>query len=696
MPRFSIVIPTRQRADTLAFTIETALAQTHPDFEVVIQNNGDDPATRNVVASFASPRIKLTCSAEILPMAENWEAALTASSGDYVAFIGDDDGIMPDACAICDVVMQHRPSLGALQWTPHYYDWPSSLRAAARNRLVVNLPGPAEGVICRSRDLLLQLYDGTLTWTSMPLIYNGAFVRRSVIEKVRAFCGGRYFAGQIPDVHSGIANLWAMRQFLHIDRPLSICGASGHSNGNAHFVGSGGTRLQQRFHAENPALHRTIADCFLDTTNMELTIATALVVGKQVFFKDDPTISINMRNVLLRMGLSANRDPVLYDQTIREMRQMGQKFDIDTGSFNLPPKRQAPDVPFQGPVIDAGGRTTCLAVNGAMAGLATIADAVRLAASMLPLRTAERLNAVLPWLESESSVPPGVAADLAELAPRLAIRPNRETAERYFRLTEAAICAQRADIQAHARFLPGMTTELSVCQIVATQDGRPIALFIPDILTPLPDAAVRAMPFLARFDLAVCEWPGHGASGETADVALPTLAAELAPLVDQLAPAGQSLFVIGESIGGLLALALARLRPRQIRNVILIDTPFHLTRPALAADIASAWRGSSMSPYLRRLLRDVIGFDPEDPQPVSTIQHHALLEEAPFNCALIPGGDGARHATPSVLLDEDLAALSAANPALLRTARIARAGHHVLRDDPQGLLEELNKLLVRA
>jgi hypothetical protein len=60
----------------------------------------------------------------------------------------------------------------------------------------------------------------------MPLIYNGAFVRRSVIEKVKAFCGGRYFGGQIPDVHSGIANLWAMEQFLHIDRPLSICGAS--------------------------------------------------------------------------------------------------------------------------------------------------------------------------------------------------------------------------------------------------------------------------------------------------------------------------------------------------------------------------------------------------------------------------------------------------------------------------------------
>ena len=120
MPRFSIVIPTRRRADTLKFAIETALAQTHPDFEVVVQNNGNDQATNDVVASFASSRIVLNGSPNILPYSANFEAALTASSGEFVAFIGDDDGMMPDACAICDEVMSSRPTarcpaLGAAQ-----------------------------------------------------------------------------------------------------------------------------------------------------------------------------------------------------------------------------------------------------------------------------------------------------------------------------------------------------------------------------------------------------------------------------------------------------------------------------------------------------------------------------------------------------------------------------------------------------
>jgi glycosyltransferase involved in cell wall biosynthesis len=417
MPRLSIVIPTRQRADTLVFAIETALAQTHPDYEIVVQNNGNDQATNDVVASFQSRRIVLTGSAEILPMAANWEAALAASSGEYIAFMGDDDGMMPDACAICDELLSNRPSLGALHWTPHYYDWPTSLRAVARNRLVVKLPGPEAATIRRCRDLLHQLYEGTIDWTDLPLIYNGAFVRRSVIEKVKAFCGGRYFAGQIPDVHSGIANLWAMEQFLHIDRALSICGASGHSNGNAHFVGSSGGPLQARFHAENPALHQVLGECFLDTTNMELTIASALMVAKEMFFKDDPDISLNMRNVLLRMGRGANRDPTSYDRTISEMHLVAQKYAIDTSGFNLPPKRLAPDAPIQGPVADQAGRATHLVVNGTQAGLATIADAVRLAASMLPSATPAKLSAATPRAATQphqrvhvrTSTPPAAA-----------------------------------------------------------------------------------------------------------------------------------------------------------------------------------------------------------------------------------------------------------------------------------------------
>ena len=125
-------------------------------------------------------------------------------------------------------------------------------------------------------------------------------------------------------------------------------------------------------------------------------MASALMVAKEMFFKDDPDISLDMHNVLLRMGLGANRDPASYDRTIGEMRLVARKYGIDPDGFNLPPQRTAPDVPMQGTVTDRHGRATCLVVNGAQAGLATIADAVRLAAAMLPAVTPAQLNASVP------------------------------------------------------------------------------------------------------------------------------------------------------------------------------------------------------------------------------------------------------------------------------------------------------------
>ena len=49
VPRYSVVIPTLARADTLEHALATVLTQTLDDFEVVVQNNGDDAATLELV-----------------------------------------------------------------------------------------------------------------------------------------------------------------------------------------------------------------------------------------------------------------------------------------------------------------------------------------------------------------------------------------------------------------------------------------------------------------------------------------------------------------------------------------------------------------------------------------------------------------------------------------------------------------------
>jgi glycosyltransferase involved in cell wall biosynthesis len=56
MTRFSLVIPTLRRVDTLEHTLATLLAQDYDDMEIVVQNNGNDPATRELVESTRDAR----------------------------------------------------------------------------------------------------------------------------------------------------------------------------------------------------------------------------------------------------------------------------------------------------------------------------------------------------------------------------------------------------------------------------------------------------------------------------------------------------------------------------------------------------------------------------------------------------------------------------------------------------------------
>jgi pimeloyl-ACP methyl ester carboxylesterase len=282
-------------------------------------------------------------------------------------------------------------------------------------------------------------------------------------------------------------------------------------------------------------------------------------------------------------------------------------------------------------------------------------------------------------------------------ASRLSEAGERQQAiEQFYGLAQMALRTQRDGIACTGCVVSGHTTEISLCRIPAVpRPDKPVALFIPGLLASLPLAAVRALAFVDLFDIVLCELPGHGASGDVADVSIAAFGAEYAALIDTALRQATGVFVIGESLGGLVALALARSRPAQIRNVILIDTPFLLTRPELADWISQAWREAGRRPYVRRICREIMGFEPEDGRIERTMSHYDMVRNAPFNCAHIIGGDQQPSGIASVVTDADVAALRAANPAMLAPPRVGGTGHAVLLDNARGARAALETLIVK-
>jgi glycosyltransferase involved in cell wall biosynthesis len=91
--RFSVVIPTCDRPSTLYACIQTVVAQSYDNLQIVVQDNASDSRTREVVESFTDKRIVYRRLKARVSMRANSEAGLKAADGEYVIFIGDDDGL---------------------------------------------------------------------------------------------------------------------------------------------------------------------------------------------------------------------------------------------------------------------------------------------------------------------------------------------------------------------------------------------------------------------------------------------------------------------------------------------------------------------------------------------------------------------------------------------------------------------------
>jgi len=94
-PRVSIVIPTYNRGSVLPRTIESALSQTFPDFELIVVDDGSTDHTTEVVRGIADPRVRLIGDTMNRgPSAARNRGIREARCG-LVAFLDSDDEWLP-------------------------------------------------------------------------------------------------------------------------------------------------------------------------------------------------------------------------------------------------------------------------------------------------------------------------------------------------------------------------------------------------------------------------------------------------------------------------------------------------------------------------------------------------------------------------------------------------------------------------
>lgn len=114
MSRVSVVIPCYNAGATLDEAVQSALAQTWDDLEVVIVDDGsDDPATTALLDAAGWPRTRVIRQANAGPAAAR-NAAIRASTGEYILPLDADDRIEPSYVAKAVAILRERPEVGVV------------------------------------------------------------------------------------------------------------------------------------------------------------------------------------------------------------------------------------------------------------------------------------------------------------------------------------------------------------------------------------------------------------------------------------------------------------------------------------------------------------------------------------------------------------------------------------------------------
>ena len=251
--KFSVVVPARNSASTLRYTINTILETKYDgSWELIVSDNStrDNYEVKNLVESLQDNHIVYLKTPRDLSIPRSFEYAYLHARGEYVLGLGSDDGMFPWALEKLGQVVDLFPEEEVVGWFRGFYAWPG-FNGGQQNQLT--LPGLKNiDELCVSHlngiELLKDIINDKSKLYLMPMLYiNSCFKRcflHTILEKT-----GSLWDGNCQDIYMGVMVTLIKDTFLYIRYPLTIAGMSSGSAGarsNSRSETEGDVKIDRR------------------------------------------------------------------------------------------------------------------------------------------------------------------------------------------------------------------------------------------------------------------------------------------------------------------------------------------------------------------------------------------------------------------------------------------------------------------
>ena len=232
-PLFSVIIPQKDRAEYIGWTLRTCMIQDYPNFQVIVSDDFSEDNSVEVISALAKqdPRIKLFAHDHHLGMRDNFEFALNQVKSGYVMALGGDDGLTPGCIwRMYEILKQTGRKL--LTWPMSGFIYPT--REGGSGTFYVKRSKTDDVKIIKSEVFLNSIATSFKYHPNdlCPMFYMKGVAAMDLVNRVKSRSpDGCFYYCPTPDGFSGVVLAGEVEDYVYSPEPLSISGTTTKSQG---------------------------------------------------------------------------------------------------------------------------------------------------------------------------------------------------------------------------------------------------------------------------------------------------------------------------------------------------------------------------------------------------------------------------------------------------------------------------------
>jgi glycosyltransferase involved in cell wall biosynthesis len=262
LPRFSIIIPVKNRVEYIGNTLKTCSAQDYRNLDIIVADDCSTDGTGEAVkdAMRCDPRIRYFGHKEPIGMKANFEFAINQVDPGYIMALGGDDGLLPNSVRTMSHILA-TTKLQLLTWPAALYSFPGVYdpngQLIVYHRRGLKIINSSEFLNRQSKELWY------LNDVECPMFYVKGVVSTDLVQAVKSRSpDGAFYSCATPDGFSGIVLAGEVKEYVFSGEPLSIFGMSSASQGLAYLSNDSKSKAESDIFFQdslNKPMHHALA-----------------------------------------------------------------------------------------------------------------------------------------------------------------------------------------------------------------------------------------------------------------------------------------------------------------------------------------------------------------------------------------------------------------------------------------------------